>query len=546
MRQLYLNKIKGINNLFKSDTQIIIAKNEYHIYLEETQIQTYYPSNNDGGEKRIAFYLKNLHNLILDFSESKLIFHGRIHPFIIDGCSDIIIKNFTVDYDRPFYSQGIIEKFDKGSILIDIDKTKYPYYIKNQDLIFTAPTWENNLNRGINLFMEFDLKSKAPAYNCILKIAVIGKDAIVDELSPLPEDIYLAEELNGKLLLKGDFSYCRKVGNIMVITHEKRDNNIVFALNSNNLQFDNIEVIHGGAMGIICQTCTNILIDKFICRIKEDNQGLITLNCDATHFVNCDGKIIIKNCIFENMMDDAVNIHGIYTVVSKVENNRLIVDLKHFQQFNVNIYRTGDEITVYSQKTVHIKNKIKIKEVKFLSEKQLEILTLDDTSNINEGDCIDNAQRMPEVEITGCKSGRNRPRGFLISSPKKIVIKENEFYNSCFGLHFAGDNNFWYESGGVQNVLIEKNIFRNCGYHYGEYSIAFLPEYTKNNNDEFSHNNIVIKNNIFETFTGGVFIAKGTKNLSYINNEVKMTKEYPFRGTTEMFSIEDCKDIEIK
>ena len=53
----------------------------------------------------VAFLLKDLRNVTLDFGGAALVFHGKIVPFILDGCENVTIRNCTIDYDRPFYTE---------------------------------------------------------------------------------------------------------------------------------------------------------------------------------------------------------------------------------------------------------------------------------------------------------------------------------------------------------------------------------------------------------------------------------------------------------
>ncbi|MFQ9147564.1 MAG: hypothetical protein ACLR5G_04585 [Eubacteriales bacterium] len=42
---------------------------------------------------------------------------------------------------------------------------------------------------------------------------------------------------------------------------------------------------------------------------------------------------------------------------------------------------------------------------------------------------VENRSTAPDVHITGCESGFNRPRGFLLSSAGHIEVENSVFYN---------------------------------------------------------------------------------------------------------------------
>lgn len=82
---------------------------------------------------------------------------------------------------------------------------------------------------------------------------------------------------------------------------------------------------------------------------KKGGDYLVSTNCDATHFCNCRGNVSIENSVFENMMDDACNVHGIYLKVDEIiDKNTLLLKLRHFQQFGVNNFQKGDIVEISS------------------------------------------------------------------------------------------------------------------------------------------------------------------------------------------------------
>lgn len=532
-------QLHGIN----SDTNITFDTNDYFIDSDGLQKRTIYVSNNDVSEKSIAFELQNKKNIVLDFSGSKVIFNGRITPFVIENCENITIKNIVVDYDRPFFSQGAIVESKKDYFVLKFDSV-FSYRIENSEIIFTAKNWEENINQGFYLFQEYDTIKKCVAYNAGVALCVVGNNAQPKIGAPGDVRKLKATDLgNGFVKFSGEVWQMEK-DNTLIITHEKRLNNIILAKDSKNLHFENITIKHSGSMGIICQCCEDIYLDNIQVRLDSISKGMITTNCDATHFVNCSGKLNIKNSTFENMLDDGVNIHGIYTEVNKiVSDTEFIAELMHYQQYGVNVYKTGDKIIAYHGKSVKIADEYTVISAEMLSEKLIKIKINESTSSLNIDDHIENRQRMPEVSIDNCTTGKNRPRGFLISTSKSAKVTNCKFNNAAFGIHIAGDTTYWFESGGVENVLIENNIFEDCGYQMGDYAIGITPEYLAAPGAQYFHKNIIIKNNIFKTFTDGIVYAEGVSGLTVSNNKYIQTNTYKKRVDTKKVNYLNCINV---
>ena len=49
----------------------------------------------------IGWWLKGLNHLTIDGSGALFMFHGRVTPFVMDGCEDIELRNFRTDFARP-------------------------------------------------------------------------------------------------------------------------------------------------------------------------------------------------------------------------------------------------------------------------------------------------------------------------------------------------------------------------------------------------------------------------------------------------------------
>ena len=86
MKKNYVENIRGLANL-QSDCEYILKQGNYTVGIADTKTEFLYLSNNDGGDKRIAFFLDGLKNVVLDFSGSVLTFEGRITPFIPERLS---------------------------------------------------------------------------------------------------------------------------------------------------------------------------------------------------------------------------------------------------------------------------------------------------------------------------------------------------------------------------------------------------------------------------------------------------------------------------
>ena len=177
--------------------------------------------------------------------------------------------------------------------------------------------------------------------------------------------------------------------------------------------------------------------------------------------------------------------------------------------------------------------------VEYLSE-EITRLKLSDTDGISVGGIIENVSAMPKVKISGCNTGGNRPRGFLIATNKKAVVENCSFYNSECGVGVFADTDFWFEAGAVKNLIIKNCVFKNS-YGGGNSAVTISPSVTKT--EKFFDKKITVKNNVFYCDYGLAVFASNVKFLLIKNNvAIKDGKKIEFN---EQVQIKDCGGLKI-
>lgn len=535
--------ILKIGEPLKSDTCYYANKCEYHIYPKDTVNTAGYGYTSKNGELLTAFFLDALTNITIDLGGATLIFHGRIAPFVMCNCKNITLKNFSIDYDRPFYTQGEILEVSSTHLKLKISEG-FPYRVENDVFYAISDTWEQPFDQYHMLFQPYDPKTLSPAYAAGCIQAVIGAQKH-DKNPPLRiHHLSLEKCGDGLLIFHGDFPETYKAGQILTMTHEPRDKNAILAEYSSNITVDNVRLIHAAAMGFVGMFSENITLRNFNMYLDEKSKGLISINSDSVHCFHCTGKILIEDCIFENMLDDAINIHGNYTLIATVDKN--LVKAKSYVAAaaldNIKWYKTGDVLNIYRGKTQELKGSYKVIRAEYPRDSEI-LIQFDQTIDAAEGDIIENTA-MPEIEIRRCKTGKNRPRGFLLSSGGKTLVEDCFFNNCSCAINFTGDTNYWYESGPVQDVTIRHCHFYDCGYCGAEYAIMATPRVEVTDKAPYYHRNITITDNVFESFSRGALYADKTEGIVFERNKYIDTASYPQR-IIDRVKLDNCGNCDI-
>ena len=289
-------------------------------------------------------------------------------------------------------------------------------------------------------------------------------------------------------------------GNTLVMWAGKRYAPGIAVMDCHDVVLSDVTVHHCGGMGVIAQRTRDIRMERV--RVTPSRDRVVSATADATHFVNCAGEIRIDDCLFENQLDDPVNIHGIYARISRRESPRTLeVELVHGQQRGVDITQAGDEVEFVSNQNLLTYHEARVESFERLNRQYYRLtLESDLPVELKTGDGIASLGWIPDVTVTRTTARNNRARGFLVSTAGKVRIEDNDFHTPGAAVFIAGDANYWFESGKVRDVVIRNNRFDRCLYGaWGNAVIAIAPEIRQENRAGTAyHRNITIEGNRFD------------------------------------------------
>lgn len=522
--------------------ELSFNKGIYHFYPEQGTDKYCFISNNDEGLKRVIFLIEGFDQLTINGNGSKFIFHGFVNPFVIDHSTQIVFKNFSIDVDRPFHSEGVIVGNHPDGVDIEISPS-FPFRIHNNLLLFTnrnqkderQTTVSREITYPYGSLLEFDTQKRETAY--------MAKDYYLNNMPLVAESL---EDNKVRIFLKG---LQGTVGNTLVFGAANRNYPGFVLSDSKDIRFDNITIHHCGGMGIVGQRTHNITVES--CNVIPSEGRMVSATADATHFTNCTGKIELSHCEFRNQKDDATNIHGIYVQISKIINPyEAMVKLKHGQQLGFDFLKKGTPVEFVQGKSLITKGTAKIVEYKRIN-KELTYIKFSEKlpEGISEGDAIGENAEFAEIHIHDNYIGKNRARGMLLNCRGKTVVERNIFHSPGAAILFEGDASYWFEQGGVKDCTIRNNIFENCLFGvWGEAVIDVQAGILENREQSRYNQNIKIYDNLFKIFDDVLLLhAYGMKDLVWKNNKVERTHDYPAtRTNTSYFKIENCDNINIE
>ncbi len=534
---------KLIEGLGNESVEIVFPKGRYDFFPDSNYFKPYFETNTyDVNPKRLAIYLENKKNITIDAQGSDFIYHGHIQPFTLDNSVNITVKNVNIDWEFPLTAESEVIETSPEHILLKIDKAQFPYKMHERGIVFQAEGWSASwgLSQG-SWLIEYNNDHIIPANT--------GDNGCVK--GDMKNLIYTEKE-PGLVLIEGKFTKTPAVGNHLIMRHSTRDHAGMFLFHSKNIKLENINVYHTSGLGILSQYCENIEMRKVNMIPNPHKNRFLSGHDDGLHFMGCKGEIVIDDCDAQGLMDDPINIHGTCVpVVERIDGTTVKCKFAHNMSCGLLWGESGDVVSFIEKNSMNSIGNGKI--VKFeLIDKDTLLLEFENEvpEILDDGYSIENLTWTANATITNCFVGSCRARGYLISTPGKVLIENNIFETSGSAILIAGDANSWYESGAVTDVTIRNNEFRtpcnSSSYQFCNAIISIYPDIPKPNPKRPFHKNIRIENNIFNPSDYPILYALSVDGLSFRNNTITRSYEFePWHFQEYNFLIDACKNVEI-
>lgn len=524
------------------NVRIVLPAGRYDFHADGAASREYYISNHDQpNPKAVGIVLEDMRNVTFDGQGAELVFHGRMLPVAIVDCRNCTLRNLSVDFANPHISQVRVTENDPDAGTITYEVAPWvEYEIRDSMFVAKGEGWEHVPALG----MAFEGDTKRVVYNT--GDIGVGTRGVV-EVAPRT----IRAPWRNTALVEGTVVVFRGYG---------RPAPGIFLYRDSNAMLKDVTVHYAEGMGLLAQVCDGITLDGFSVALRgADDPRYFTTQADATHFSGCKGRIVSRNGLYENMMDDAINVHGTYLKVVSRENDRtLMADYMHGQSYGFVWGHAGDEVQFIASRRMEVLDGTNViasieavdnpvdkgvKRFRIAFEQPLD-------ENIGRGEDfgIENLEWTPEVYFADNVIRNNRARGALFSTPRRTLVEGNLFdHTSGTAILLCGDCNGWFETGACRDVTIRRNRFVNAltsMYQFTNAVISIYPEVPDLPLQErYFHSGIVIEDNEFDTFDVPILFARSVDGLVFRRNVVRQNDEYAqMHWNTHRFLFERVKN----
>ena len=516
----------------KNYDSLVFPKGRYDFFPSEKQKEQLYISAHDHQPYRhIGLNLRNFKSFSINGNGSNFVFHGNMLPLSLIDCEDITLCNFSIDFATPYYTQALITQVTPE--FCDIQFENKNHTVRDGKVYLLTEIG----NMPMDLLMVFNQEKKY----------------IIPNTGDLKKYTKAEQLDNTTVRLYGMDNKLFQEKNVLFMRNGFRPNPGIFSWRCKNMRFNNIDIYWAQGMGTLSQRCENMSFNQVNVRIKPNSKRYFT-TIDALHFTACKGKISIENGLYENMMDDALNVHGDYLQIKQIDSNRrkIIVAYKHFQSFGYEAALSGETIQFISRQTMLPLGNRQVHHATRLNDYETELeFQSAIPDDVGAADCIENITWTPQIIYKNNHIRNNRARGILVSSPKATVI-ENNLFDYCSGsaILLSSDCNSWFLSGACHNLTIRNNKFHNCltsYYQYCEGIISIYPEIPTIAQQKY-HSNIEIHNNTFTANKGQcILFAQSVDGLTFEKNSIQYNRSQAnwLPKDSSPFRIQNCNHLNI-
>lgn len=548
----------------KEPCTLFLPKNsELHIYKDFCPTRVYHTSNTDSTEypkKTFGLLLEGLEDFTLDGQDAKLIFHGDLCAIGVVHSKNIVLKNFSWDFQNPTTSQITVKSHTATTVTFEVAKG-CTFEIEGNRIKWICG---KSPYTGLPYYVQYNNHKSWATVSFDPKTGIQRRRSFTE--FPF-QRIRRIEPVSAKCFKICYFGFVPRVWQqegmvAQLCASKKRPTAGAFFWESENILVSDVTVHYMHGFGWLTQMCKDVTYSG--CRFIPNEEGrYCTSYADLIHVSGASGKILIENCEFSHAHDDPINIHGTFTRLEKrLDAHTAVLSYIHKQQGGFPQFHVGDEVVFYQRDTLApLQDKEEIYTVTYAGipgkdgndmksmtvqfDKELPQM-LTETIGNEPRYVAENITYTPEVTIRDCVFRHIPTRGILCTTRKKVVIERNFFDNLAMACIFiSNDSNEWYESGPVRDMTIRNNEFyiRETGQReWKDAPAVYVHPVVKGNKLPKTpvHQNITIEKNVVHLFHDKAFVIESVDGLTLHHNTI--IKENPIHKP--IYAINGCTHVE--
>lgn len=471
----------------------------------------------NGRTRQPSVVAGGLKNVTLDGRGATLLGQDIAGLFLFNDCRNVTIRNVTVDWDPLPHTAGQVVAHLPEQHAFDMQPLIPPEppsgRIVQAIIAYDPPRRRMGKSEVYQTQGERDSEPSIRLPNGLMRVFQRRPGGAYSFSDKLPE-----------------------IGSYVIVRHQVYGHDAFVFRGCQNVRLEDVTVHAVPGMAVIGWHSRDIAIERI--RVVPAEGGWMSATADAMHFGDCRGHIAVTDSEFAGMGDDAINIHGMYGLVTRrVDEQTVQVGRARMNKYYDTTRGTWDEpvagdsieygggdqpllpqgrLTVASARQLPLAQRV---EVRFREPLPVAV---------GENTVLTNVTANPTVEVRRCYVHGNRARGFLIQT-RGVRIEDCRFEDTTgSGIQICTDACDWWESLGVRDVTITGCQFRRNGFWWGNSAVHIFSDIPGGQSAPGVHRGIRIVNNVFEDNDGQSAIHVGSaEDVELAGNKIKGPADKP-------------------
>lgn len=529
------NVLREIHNE-KLPVRLVFEKGTYHFYKKKASKAHYaITAVHQMWDFYTPFHLNKLTDVEIDGNGALFMMHGRMTPFVINECKNIIVRNVKIDQEFPSIHEMTVINTENNFIDFEVHQdTRYLI----TDGKFSWLDADGKIETFPNIWCKYDSNtSTVKREKNILKTF-----ERIEEQNKGIIRVYFGAEDKPVVTENSTYQFRWHI----------RDQQGTVINRSNNVSLENVELYTTNGLGVVSQLSGNLCFKGFQLKPRPGSGRTAAGFADALHLYGVTGKLSVENCKFIGTHDDGMNIYNYYLKVAKtLEQNSLLLKFPCWEQCGFNPFFEGDSVLFRkSDNLVKVGANIIVKS-KLVDKETVQVWLNGEVSELLEGTYIENITQIPDlVVIKNNHFERIATRGILMYTSRKSIIENNFFHRTPMpAILLKNPDDKYYLQGYTKDLTIRNNTFYECLGNEGGYEgpgdgvIHFKPQLENAEDDFYLYENVNISNNVFILKEKIVPMVKARRvsGLKVTENTVESSVK-----KHQLVDIENCTKIEVK
>lgn len=429
----------------------------------------------------------------------------RIGGVEVTDSVNIRLENFAVDYDPLPFTQGTVTVVDTASGTYDV-AIDAGYPLPSESYFFTSESSWGLLVDNVN--------PKRARYG--------PHPLFTASWEHISDNVWRFKSADPPMIAAAEM----KAGDRYVHKARRFSESAINFWRTRQANIDSITVYAGPALASIWGQNEDVKISALRVEVLPGSGRLLSANGDGIHNLGTRGSLLIEECVFEGMGDDAINIHArAGAVVAAPSPSRIVVQGDLFQA------ERGDWLQIYDPRSGHIRAEVEVSSSESGGKGRYIVTMCNEVDDIAAGSDFSDADHVYNLSACGQNAvirnnyfGRHRGRGVLLKTVN-AVVEHNTFENvEGWGIAIQHEPN-WPEGPVAHDIIIRDNTFQGTGYGGVMPAIHIVPMPPEGMTTEGrgrATGNINIENNQFINLRNTVINACSVERISILKNRIKI------------------------